>query len=456
MSSIPTLRELPGCIFNEPQLSFDETNPTGRVSRSPYGGLNEYGPFDLHTRTFSKIKAEFIYPGGYQDQAETINAALNRTLRLQFRTKLDTSFSQIDDTYCDTYLRKISELSDRTNAIFLIYMPHLLPQAVNRDYFAVKAQAVRMGIPSQVMTSVTFDRIAGFTPVILALNVYAKYGGIPWCLADYLRKVDMILGVGLVFRRERVITGEEKNSRFGRIRKFFGYVNIFDKYGLWRFFEGVTKDETSFTTLTAGLRDVIKASIESYMKQKKEETPPRQLILHSPKRFSKKEILAIQRALRLVAGDFGIEEDEFNYALVHISDMHPIRAFNPHSSFFASRRGTCVRLTPYNSILCTTGETQKPPDMGTPKLLRIQLEYKTKNYDINIFDLSEHIFYLSKLNWRSTKFRVRLPVSVLFSRLLAEFTAAFRSEEIQAVFKRHAETGRIEVHESLRGKPWFI
>jgi hypothetical protein len=457
MSFIPTLRELPGFVFSEPQLSFDETNPAGRVSRSPYGGLNEYGPFDLHTRKFSKIKAEFIYPVGYQDQVETINTVLNRALQTQFRTKLDTSFSQIHNTLCSSYLKKINELSEKTESIFLVYMPHLMAERINRDYFAVKAQTVKIGIPSQIMTRITFDRITGFTPIILALNVYAKYGGIPWSLADCLKKVDMILGIGLVFRREKVVgTHEEKDARFGRIRKFFGYVNIFNKYGLWRFFEGVAKDEVDFKSLTMGLRAMINTSIELYMKEKEEETPPKQLIFHSPKRFSKREISVIQRAMGFVAKDTGIEEDEFNYALLHISDTHPIRAFNPYSSFFACKRGTCIALTPYTSILCTTGETQLPPDMGTPRLLRVRLEYKTKNFKINIFDLSEHVFALSKLNWRSTRLRVRLPVSIMFSRLLADFAAAFRSEEIRTIFRPHAESGRIEVHEKLRRKPWFI
>jgi hypothetical protein len=365
------------------------------------------------------------------------------------------------------------------NRIVLIVLPD---EDVDPDedspsplYFRLKRIFVEEGIPTQFITLGTLRRLKHptepFGSVLwnLFLDIYVKLGGKPWRLARQVSNVHCFIGIGFALNPR----ADEKNI-------YAGVANVFDRYGNWlditSAYETLTDEEredfysrSAFLEGTASFKisqsttySIVTNSLELYReKQTQSRLLPRNIILHKLGRIYQCEVEGMLEAISNTVGT--LENCRIGIASIHTH--HLLRLYGiPDNNSKTSRvvlRGTRVLLHPNTALIATTGRIyrQTPsktinfyPGIGTPRPLLIENvipdqmlrnKYKlNENQFYSTSELSAHIFALTHLHWGSIREDIRLPITVLYAKRVADIIS---------------KSGilRLDTGMSLR-RPWFI
>jgi argonaute-like protein implicated in RNA metabolism and viral defense len=287
-------------------------------------------------------------------------------------------------------------------------------------YYRLKALLARTGHPSQM---VDYDTLTNpYARWNLALNIAAKLGAIPWTLEDVsvLRPVDLFLGFSYSTIRTDGL-GQSRN---------IAYVNVFDSAGTWRVFcadGNVFSFEDRFRTFPRIASDAVRSATDN-------PTSLRFIEVHYNKRFGFKERQAIANGIRSQAPNASI-------VFVSIADSHPVRLFDPTNSQHALGRGAVLQLGEGTSYIQTIDSAKAT---GLPRPLRVQVYRDFCLANDDPLDISKRVLALTRLNWRSVKDFSSLPVTVLYSSLVARLTNYFSLTDWK------------DIDHSLKRTPWFL
>ena len=227
--------------------------------------------------------------------------------------------------------------------------------------------------------------------------------------------------------------------RAGERPRYVGYVNVFDNYGKWMFFEGTA------TLYERGqnaqqLKELLDKALRKFKSEKG--YLPKNLVIHYYKRFGSEEKATTLNILHKVLNDFHV-------AFVSIDDSHPMRIYDLKVNDGSFPRGKYVYLTQKTILLSTTGYTEiAKKRMGTPKLLRISVDQYPEEF-LTLDEIAEQVFALTKLDWATATPIVREPVTLQFSRQVTYLTAAISEQEWKSIV--HPKVNVI-----LNRRPWFI
>lgn len=287
-------------------------------------------------------------------------------------------------------------------------------------YYRLKALLARTGHASQMVDRDTLtNKYARWN---LALNIAAKLGAIPWTLADNspLKPVDLFLGFSFSSIQSESI-GQSRN---------IAYVNVFDGSGTWQIF---CADGTTFSFED---RHKVFPKIASDAIRTATDNPNalRLIEVHYNKRFSHRERKAIAQGILSQAPEASI-------VFVSINDDHPIRFFNSSGIQNAAPRGTVLGLGAGTTFVQTIDADNWS---GLPRPLRLQVYNDFAHSPKDAVDVSKRILALSRLNWRSVRDNSSLPVTILYSSLVARLTNYF------------GQTDWREIDHSLKSSPWFL
>ena len=83
--------------------------------------------------------------------------------------------------------------------------------------------------------------------------------------------------------------------------------------------------------------------------------------------------------------------------------------------------------------------------MGTPVLLKATVEQYPELF-LSHQAIAYQLLALAKLNWRTSEFGLREPITLDYAKRLAYLTALMEAQEWQ----------NLTASETLRGRPWFI
>ena len=426
-------------IEKEPNLLFDKSD-TSAVHPQVYWGLRKYGPYD---KDRSVIKLVLMSPHKRMNELVEIVNNLNKGtlvmpggMKRFFRCNLEI----VDEVYVDSLethayedvsLNFVKRFDPREVDVVLVYIPKTGRYFSNTPYYRVKAILASEGYASQMVTNSTFDNLK-WSYLNLASALFSKAGGIPWVLESEMKNVDVLLGISI----SNILS---KKHRAGEIPKYVGYVNVFDNYGKWMFFEGTAtlyERERRFEQL----RELILKAIQKFTAEKK--ILPKKIIIHYYKKWGKEEKECIIKTLKETLEDF-------NVGFISIDDSHPFRLYDITTDDGSFPRGYYVYLNKNEILISTTGHTPiAARRMGTPKLLHIKLEEYPSSF-ISIDDIALQILSLTKLDWATATPLIREPVTLQFSREIAYLTAAISEQEWQSIT-------RPEVNVILNRRPWFI
>ena len=417
-----------GKDLDDPDASFDHVDQTKRA-RIIFDGLTRFGAYDKPT---SKIQLAVFTTPDRRVPMEQLVRRLNegKFQYLGARKTFGSEFIIRDVKVCasvNNYEEEIKQFV-RTPArgetdVALLYLP---AEGNTTDpghpYYRAKALLLKEGLASQMVDRGTAANL-DWKDLNLALNIYAKAGNTPWVLDKPMPGVDMFIGLSY-------------SSRGTRDKRMMSYVNVFDAYGRWRFYEGDT-EVFSFDDRLKHYGNVVKNAVSTYRGENGGEL--KSVHIHLTKKFSEEERAVIAKAVRAEAPSASV-------VFVSINTHHIVRLYDLTEGGDGSiRRATYLRDDPGRLYLATTGNNDlKQKGMGTPIPLELTVwtEPKGAITDLNI--IAQHILSLTRLNWASVKSFCREPITTKFAGDIAKKMTAFM------------EDPQFFVNTSLRGTPWFL
>lgn len=342
------------------------------------------------------------------------------SLPMQFGIKLNITDEFVGSNY-DNYDWDIdkfiySDEEKHKDAIALISLPLNSPY-----YFKYKAKLAYFGRISQVISRTNFDIYFAWN---LATNIFAKLGYYPWGISDSptLQNADIVLGFAFSALRNE-----------GKIRRNIGYVNVFDRNGVWRF----TQSQSSYFDFDNRLRllpDLMRSAVQGYLAA----TDKLKVIdIHYTKKFSYDERRAIFNAIKDIVPDI----QEINF--ISLDKTHPYRVFDTRNGNFNFLRGGILQLREKDFLLSIAGNNS--PNAECSRLLRVQVwrePFDDRNVDI--IPIAYRILAMSKLNWRSAVKETTEPVTLKYAEEIARMTNHFSLTEWKTV------------NTLLSKVPWFI
>lgn len=351
---------------------------------------------------------------GISKGAFTFSLPTRFGLRLSISDKfVADNFGQYD-VETDKFLQSSEERHQE--ALALIYLP---PRS--DLYYTVKAKLAHYGRVSQVLSTPSLDIYAAWN---LATNIFAKLGYTPWAISEDPKRpnADIVLGFAYSSLRNE-----------GRLRRNIGYVNVFDKNGIWRFVQS-SSSYLDFEKRLTEIPQLIRNAIMGYLAGK---TYPKIIDIHYTKRFSFKERNKTFEVIQNLVPDI----HEVNF--ISLDRSHPLRVFDwahPNLNF---ARGGILQLTRNEFLLSVAGELKS--ESRASRILKVRVwREPLQGPELDLEALGYRILAMTKLNWRSAVRETAEPVTLKYAEEIARLTNHFTLTQWNTV------------NNQLARVPWFL
>lgn len=430
-----------------PTFIFDHAG-TKTNNFNPDAGLSNFGPYDSITFDIKTPNILCICNknnrgvftnllSGLKDgspQSKYFKKGLQKKYDLQ-----DVVFNikEIRDFTVGEYLNAIRSEDESKPHLAIIEIPAAFKRYDDRNnpYFAIKAKLLSLEIPVQYVTTEIIKNHNEYILNSLALQMYAKMGGIPWVLPSQ-RSVDreIVIGIGHSWLRKNQYAGAEQN-------RVVGITTFLSSDGQYLLADKV-KDvafENYFTELLKSLKNSIqRLSTE----QGWSEGETVRLIFHIFKPIKNTEFDVISQLVS------EINQYNIKFAFVTISQHHPNILFDINQpgvqkygnsntiGAYIPNRGSNIFLDSETCIVQMLGASElKTAKQGMSKPIQIKIRTPQGNYDNNglndlIFhDLSyitQQIFSFTYLSWRSF-LPGEEPATMKYSNLISRLLGKLRS-----------------------------
>ena len=290
------------------------------------------------------------------------------------------------------------------------------PDAANAPMFDfhhhIKAQAARpdRNFVTQMIQPKTLvfseeKQSAALIAWNFSVGTYYKATGIPWKLADINENTCYI---GISFYREIQKENRSIRASIAQVYMRTGESQVISG----RPFEWDHKKGGRNVQLSSSqMGDIVKDSIEIFSKQRGR--LPERLVVHKSSRFTDEELEGCEKASE--------EVDELD--IIHISDILGLRAY--HNKYdFPVVRGTVITHTdkPNEAILFTSGYVSALGTYPGPSVPR-PLHLNCQRLDSSLEIVCNDILGLTKLDWNSSTFYTKLPVTLSVSEKVGDILA---------------------------------
>lgn len=373
-----------------------------------FPGLNLDGPlgFDikLDNNCVSRIDRKFIRNLKQKNRKERIRlAAKEYCEKFEVLSEADPQPQIILLPIDDELLSLCKEPYQKTDKI--IYQRRELgdPESTEVELFDfhnyLKARAALKGLVTQMILPDTLafsEKRQG--PALIAWNVavgiYYKATGIPWKLADI---DDRTCYVGISFYNEIGKAGGFTRASIAQVYMRTGESQVIrGKPFVWN--ENIQGRNVHLSSL--GMKEIVRDSIELFLKQRG--IMPRRLVIHKSTRYTEDELI-------------GCEEATQNIDEVDIANIAETGFKAYHDKYdYPVVRGTVIANSK-EAMLYTSGFI---PAIGTypgatvPRPLHIICQ----RLDTSLEMVCRDVLSLTKLDWNSSMFYTRVPVTIGVSR----------------------------------------
>jgi hypothetical protein len=420
-----------GKDLKEPDVSFDHVDQTKR-GQITLSGLVKFGAYE---KPSSRIRLAVIVTKDSRIPMERLVQRLNQGsqqypgARKTFGSEMIITETLLADNVNDyeNEIRRFVRTPNRDETdVALVHLPK--EGTINdyrHPYYRVKALLLKEGLASQMVDRSTVAN-PDWRDLNLALNLYAKAGNTPWVLDEAMPGVDLFIGLSY---------SQRMNSR-GFVERMMSYVNVFDSYGRWKFYQG---DSTAFqfNDRLKHFGELIRNSVAAYKAENAGEI--KTVHVHLTKKFSRDERVTLTKAVNSVVP---------NAAVVYISinTHHNVRLYNvAEGSDGSIGRATYLRNEPNRLYLATTGSNIfNARGMGTPVPLELTVWADPLESRPALEKIAQQILSLTRLNWASTRSFCREPITTKFAGDIASKMTVFMDDP------------NFSVNPCLRNTPWFL
>ncbi|WP_333639389.1 Piwi domain-containing protein [Pyrobaculum aerophilum] len=465
---------LPRYRLEMPRLLFRGGNP----AITPYYGLVKYGPYETPALRFEKVV--ILSSSEFKTIAMKVKDALKEGIEQLFPGGfarifgLDVDFELIEVKKYDIYEYKntaeefyrvfYNECQD-SSTCFPVILINKTPRGLYESlYIELKYKFAIDGIPTQIITYETFSDEQKFQWSIfpLATQIFVKMGGVPFILGDRLNVSNdegtIFIGVGL--SRTRL---PDKEVRY------IGYALAFEENGkarLLKWSSYIYSRELLAEMLRKLIQDTVDEMLQSYPIDRFQKI---HIIIH----YSGKNISTLEEEyLRKAASEiktirniyvipYVVKIQESMYTLYDEENQCPdISSGNPT---YLIDSGTAIRLKEDLFLLFTTGCAlvemrgtilKRPNAQGSPSPLIVSIKrLENAKYQLNDIELIKSVFFMTRMNYASINNPIsKIPITVKYSKLLAQFTAKLVHANIDS---REVNIDSI-MPNSLKKVLWFI
>jgi argonaute-like protein implicated in RNA metabolism and viral defense len=283
---------------------------------------------------------------------------------------------------------------------------------------------LKEGIASQMVDKQTVLN-PDWRDLNLALNIYAKAGNTPWVLDEAIPEVDMFIGLSY-----------SQRSVGGTVKRAMSYVNVFDSYGRWKFYEGDAKS-FPFDDRLQHFENLVKDAVASYMSEST--NPLKNIHIHYSKKFSWAERVALAKAIRKVASEAVV-------TFVSINTHHQLRLYDVAENGDGSiSRAFYLYKDDQRLYLTTTGKNVfNSKGMGTPIPLELTVWSDPVEARPDLEIVAQQILSLTRLNWASSRSFCHEPITTKYAGDIAKKMSAFMDDP------------SFFINPKLRNTPWFL
>lgn len=449
-----------------PTFVFDAAHT--KTSSSADSGLIDYGPYDSDLFSPKKIKILAICKksnrGFFTNTLNTLFEGMpsskyfKKGLKRKYEFQaIDYIVEEISEFVYEEYDRIITHLDEKPD-IALIEIPSSfreIRQPEKNPYYLIKARLLTKDIPVQFVKSETFKTANEYILNQLALQMYAKIGGIPWVLSSS-QSVDreLVIGIGHSRIYDNSFTGNHQE-------RVVGITTFFSGDGQYLLSERA-KDvpyEEYFEELLKSLRN----SFNDLQRQQGwRRGDVIRLIFHIFKPIKNTEFEVVSNLVR--------EYNEYviQFAFVTIGKHHPFLLFDSKQlgrtdvrsrkqiGEFVPYRGKNIVIDDYSCLIQMLGTREtKSGKHGSsnPILVRIRHPEGNNGYvDVegllftDLHYIVQQLFQFSYLSWRSFMPNEN-PATLLYSTLLSDLLGKLRRIDFW-----QPDT----VNTSLKHKKWFL
>jgi hypothetical protein len=404
------------------------------VDSSSYYGLNKYAPLQTVTK---ETLFYFIYRKA--DRGIAVNllkglrgeshpntfSGIQKFFKIPFTNDHIKGFA-VDD-YSEPNISKIVEeiKKELKNVLPIIITNSKKEESDDKLYFSLKHRFTNEGIPCQVVTKdlIINDNALKFSLGNIALQMFAKGGGIPWKMKPATSEY-LIIGIGQSYNIE-IIEGGNK------VEKNITYSVLTDSSGIFKdlqvLSEGVSTDDSYYLKLVNNIAGIINNG-----KYKK-------IAVHTPFRLSKDKVL--DPVVKLI-------DPNIELSVLVINDKTDFFGFDASNNGLVPFESTFIKLSAQEFLVWFEGIQPSNPKItkrfGNPLLIKFWYTNNPQLFkDIDYKEsLLQDCINLSGANWRGFKAK-QLPVSVFYCQRISEFIGKFRQYELS-----HIEINNL--------KPWFL
>lgn len=388
--------------FHEPTFVFD---PGGdKTSRSAQKGLSEFGPFDSQFFTPRRPRITVLTPRAFQGTVEIFMDRFRRGVpdSKAYAQGFARKYRLAD---CDVIVEPF-DAGPRDAAAYRAAClavaaadarPHLAIvitseeqenlQGDDSPYLVAKAALMGQGIPVQELQVETIRR-SDPAPTLdtIALQCYAKLGGIPFVIAAPRTIAhELVIGIG---------SAHVRPSRFADPERVVGITTVFSADG--NYILSNMSREADYERYPEELLLALRGCIDDVKKRNAWQPEDAiRLIFHVFKPLKETEAEAVKRLVNGLLSEFRSVE----FAFVHVSDEHDWALFDttatgtgswrlPSGSRIAKgrgvpQRGHAITVSRSEILLTVTGPyDMKVPTQGLPSPLLLRLHPASTFTDI--------------------------------------------------------------------------
>lgn len=396
--------------------------------------ISRLKPYSYKFFENQEIKVSIICPKFNEGILEGFINQLETRLKSMFHIKPVFSTIFLLDTRTETYANAVYEEQVSVSHLCIVVLTeqHLKITDIKQSpYFVCKAKLLGQGISTQDIQEKHLKKLNQYVMNNLALNVYAKIGGIGWTIQNIeKRREELVIGIGSSLNKDG--------------KRILGIAQIFHSDG--RYLVGDCSPLSTFDNYAENLENHLYNSLSKIISQeiinKKSEF---RLVFHLFKSASKEyEIKAVENVIK----KFQNENLTFKYAFVHLAYGHNfrlfsndginnevIKVFGREQQVNATPKGTYIELSKYRSLVHFVQESTIP--------LEIEIDKRSSFEDLRY--LSTQIFWFSHLSHR-TFLPSKKTVTILYPSIMSGLL-----DKLQEV-----DRWDDDVVKTITDKLWFI
>ena len=390
-----------------------------KISNSQFNGIMKNGPY-------SNIEGNYLFGFVYRESEKYLSHELYYALKGErFPTfkglekmlgvKIDKGnvfgegITEYNEKEIERVISNILHRAKGCKVLPIILVPWNKDTADkdnSRIYYYMKYRFLQNNIPCQFVyiEKIKKDYVFKWIVSSIALQIFTKLGGSPWCLVPSTNKC-LIIGIGQAHRKN------ENNI----IERYYCYSIQNDSTGLFKDIK-ILSDDTDRDKYLNGLANKLKNIISTQINDFNS------FVVHTSFRLRKDEMNAINETIKKLA----IDEKEKYFAVMRFNDDHHYMGYDLNNNSLIPYESSLVKISSKDYLIwfegLQYGNNSIKEKIGPP--IQVIFDFPKNFYYNDIQSYIQDAINLSGANWRGFNAKT-MPVSMLYSNLLSKFIAAF-------------------------------